>query len=306
MTSVNNNPINTPGFYHHKNDEIKTTTALRATYNPSLSDRITNHFVRTKNEVETNGEPGKKSRVAVMVNAVRNLDLSLRVSANKRRYDSARNNLRNMKEDLDADDPALAAQRNLVNHHEHVRYRLKDKQAHAAAALEGKLDKKIASSNEKLKARLEERNYEPLKGLSDVKLDNVQSRYLSSPEDHHRIQIHTDGARRLTTLIASMRSADHDRGATGILPRSRSIVQHALVGIQGAYLTAKGEITDQLAKRADLDDGARARMEVRSERAAHDLNELRAALGGNESLKRARQLTVAPDCLGKGTRSCRR
>lgn len=82
MGPINDKANITAGYFHHVDDTTKTATALRATYQPSLNNKITNKFARMD-----------MPRLAGFTNAVRDFDLSIRQSWNRNRLASARNKI---------------------------------------------------------------------------------------------------------------------------------------------------------------------------------------------------------------------
>ncbi|WP_050468532.1 hypothetical protein [Herbaspirillum chlorophenolicum] len=276
MGPIDNKPVNSPGYFHHIDDASKTSTALRSTFNPSPNNKITNMLARHH-----------MPRAAGMVNAVRDLDLSIRKSWSQRRLDSARSKLEKMT-GAEEKPGAFDLQRQRAEQHEHNIRRLNGKQFIGQDARAGRLDHQTVSElDEALQSHLQGKGYVPLSGLSDAKPESVRSRYLSDINDNHRIKVHSDGPPRLASYVANRVSAAYDRGASGAASRTRSTLQHALVGIQGAALSVKGAVAGSLIESKHLDAGGRARMDVRAARSEQKRTMLQASLKGNEVLKQA-------------------
>ncbi|MBP0597287.1 hypothetical protein J8I26_04175 [Herbaspirillum sp. LeCh32-8] len=280
MGPINDNTNITAGYFHHVDDTSKTATARRATYNPSPNNKITNKFARMD-----------MPRMAGMVNAVRDFDLSIRQSWNRNRLNSARNKVDDLRAKGETGDKMQRLQES-VGRREHKDMRLVDKRSIGKAAVQKALNDETEMAQENLQAHLRSLDYQPLEGLRDVEHERVTSRYLSSVDDGHRIKIHSDGPPRLAAMVANQVSADHDRGASGISRRARSTMQHALVGIKGASLSLTGGVTGVMAGSRMLDQGSRARMDVRSARARQERDMLKGALGGNEALNASYRQTV--------------
>ncbi|TWC67345.1 hypothetical protein [Herbaspirillum sp. SJZ099] len=281
MGPIDNKPVNSPGYFHRSDDASKTATALRSTFNPSPNNKITNMLARHH-----------MPRAAGMVNAVRDLDLSIRKSWNQRRLDSARSKLGKMtgaEEKPGAFDlQRQRAAEQQVEQREHNIRRLNGKQLIGQDAKAGRLDHQTVSElNEALQSHLKGKDYVPLSGLSDAKPESVRSRYLNEINDNHRIKVHSDGPPQLASYVANRVSAAYDRGASGVASRTLSTLQHALVGIQGAALSVKGAVAGSLAESKYLDAGGRARMDVRAARSEQKRTMLQASLKGNEVLKQA-------------------
>lgn len=290
MGPINDKANITAGYFHHVDDTTKTATALRATYQPSLNNKITNKFARMD-----------MPRLAGFTNAVRDFDLSIRQSWNRNRLASARNKIDDLRAKGEGGDKRQRLQAS-VERREHKEVRHTDKRTIGKAAVHQALEDETKEAQELLQARLASLQYQPLEGLRAVEHERVSSRYLSATGDGHRIKIHSEGPPRLAAMVANQVSAGYDRGSSGVSNRTRSAMQHALVGIQGAALSIKGGVAGQLAGSRMLDQGSRARMDVRAARAGEKREMLQASLRGNVALNAAYQQTVEQQIAAAGRR----
>lgn len=277
MANIHGRPgIAAAGYFHDPGDVQKTATALRATYNPSLSNRITNAFARQE-----------RPKLAKFVNGFRNLDLSLREAVNGRRQDKARKQFAALAGDDNASTEDLQAAARRLDHLEHKAGRLDTKRTLGETARAGALDEGVQLANEGLQEKLLQEGYVPLAGLRDVPHDRVPSPYLVSGEDGHRIKIHSERPPLLARMIANSVSDGYDRGSSGAGRAARSTLQHALVGVYSAEQSIKGMGARALAGSGWLDKGASARMDLRGARTVQKRHLLQASFGGNVTLNDA-------------------
>lgn len=281
MASIGGKPDIPAGYFHHSDDTTKTATAQRATFNPSVNNKITNRFTRM-------GMPA----VANMVNSVRNMDLSIRQSVNKRRLDSARSKFDKLDDEGSGDTGKLQKYAARMQRFGLKETRLDNKRLIGESAVKGQLADGTDVANQAFAGELRSKGYEELEGLRDTPLHQMTSRYLSSTEDRHRIKINLERPQALARMNANWVGSSYDNGSSGATRAARSTVQHALVGIQGAALSIKGSIAKGLAENKRLDEGSRARMEVRAARATQKKTLLQASFQGNAALNQAYERIV--------------
>lgn len=280
MASIGGKPDIPAGYFHQIDDTTKTATAQRATFNPSVNNQITNRFTRM-------GMP----KVANMVNSVRNMDLSIRQSVNKRRLDSARSKFGALEDEQSGDTEKLQKYGGQMQRFGLKQARLDNKRLIGEAAVKGELADGTQLANQAFAGELRSRDYQELSGLRDTPLHQIASNYLSSRDDRHRIKINSERPPALARMIANSVSSGYDNGSSGASRAARSTVQHALVGIQGAALSIKGSMSRSLSESKWLDEGARARMDVRAARTTQKKSMLQASFQGNIALNRAFERT---------------
>lgn len=261
-------------YSYHPGDAAKTSSALRSTFQPSISDRLTNQFARQ-------GHP----TLAKFVNSFRQADLSIRQALNQQRLSSERARADAFMGCAPAVRAPLAG--GPIGRHEHQARRLDTKRMLGEVAQAGVLHEGLELANEGLQEHLAQAGYVPLSGLSATPHDHLPSRYLVAPGDGHRIKIHSEAAPKLARMISSSVSAGYERTAGGAGRSMRSAAQQMLVGAYSAQQSAKGQLAGSMANSSLLDPGARARMEVRTARAGQNRTMMQAALGGNEQLNSA-------------------
>ena len=276
MAHINGRPDIPVGYFHAADDATKTATALRASYNPSLSDRITNRLARANHPKQ-----------ASFVNTVRQFALSRRENATTRKLAVARERFDALARSSNTNPEQLDTAQHAIDRYAHMQQRLGDKRTLGALAAEGELDSGVEQLTAGLQEKLSESGYVPLAGLRETAHAREQSNYLVSRDDGHRIKVNTESPPRLARMIANSVSAGYDRGSTGPGRAMRSVMQHALVGVYSAEQSIKGMAAKRLAGSAHLDVGAAARMDVRGLRSTQNRTLMRAALGGNVELNQA-------------------
>lgn len=291
MAHINGRPEIPAGYFHERGDTEKTGTARRSTYKPSLSDRITNRFARNE-----------RPALAKFVNGVRNLDLSLRQSVNQRRLNSARDRFQAVDSREDASTEELQVAGAPARRFEHIARRLETKKMLGQTALAGELKEGLEQATEGLQDDLRQDGYVPLTGLRATSQESLPSRYLVSPDDGHRIKVNSERPPLLARMIANSVSAGYDRGSSGASRSIRSTLQHALVGVYSAEQSIKGMAARSLSGSSRLDDGARARMDVRAARTGQKRTMLQASLQGNEALNNAYRSVVNEQIAAADTR----
>lgn len=275
MAHINGTPDSLAGYFHESGDAEKTATARRSDYKPGPLNRLTNKFAR-------NDHP----RLAKFANGIRSIDLSLRQAVNNRRLDSARKRF----DAVDGADNATLAELQAaaapVNRLAHKARRLDTKQLLGQVAAAGELADGVQEANEGLQHALLEDGFVPLEGLRDIAHTSIPSGYLVGP-DGHRIKINMERAPLAARVVADSVSAGYDRGSSGAGRAIRSTWQHALVGVYSAEQSIKGMAARKLSGASWLDDGARARMDVRAARTVQKRTLLQAAFKGNAGLNNA-------------------
>lgn len=280
MAHINGRPDIPAGYFHASSDVEKTATARRASFNPSLSNRITNKFARTD-----------KPKLARFVNSVRDIDLSLRQKVNNRRLTGARDRFEALQQSEQASPEQKRAGQADLDRLEHKGRRLESKQLLGQIARAGELEEGAQLLTEGLQQDLHAAGFVPLSGLRQAAPARLPSSYLIAP-DGHRIKVNAEAPPLMARLVANSVSADYDRGASGASRALRSAMQHALVGVYSAEQSIKGMAARRLADNPRLDQGARARMAVRAERTESNRTMAREALGGNLALDRSYRVAI--------------
>jgi len=281
MAHINGRPIMSAGYFHAEGDATKTATALRATYNPSLSDRISNRLARASHP-----------QSASFVNKVRQFALKRRDNDNTRQLAGARERFDVMARSSNTSPEQFDAARQDIARYAHMEQRLADKSTLSVLASAGDLANGVEQLSGRLQDSLSASGYVPLAGLRDTAHARENSGYMVSRTDGHRIKINTESPPRLARMIANSVSAGYDSGSSGAGRVMRSVMQHALVGVYSAEQSIKGMAARQLAGSAHLDEGARARMSLREVRSTQNRTMMRAALGGNVTLNQAYENVV--------------
>lgn len=275
MNTINSRPTIPAGYFRASGEAIKPEALRRARYEPAPQDRIANSFARRG-----------WTRVAGFANAIRGLDLKMRQKVNTRRADSARGRFDALDPERSTSSERAAAKAH-VDRLDFKGRRLETKRDLLQAAREGKLEESAQQATRELQDALKQDGYEAVERSRHRGPASVTSDYLVSAEDGHRIKINSERPPRLARMIAHAVSAGHDDGVSGVGRAMMSTVQHALVGVYSAELWAKGKGAGMLSNSQHLDEGARARMDLRAARSRHKRKLLHGSLDGNEALGNA-------------------
>jgi len=267
-------------YLYAPEDPTRTRTAQRATFNPSLRDRITNRLANQDHP-----------RLAGFVNSLRVTSLKLRDSSNNRALQRTRDRFdalsRNAVEDDDEERHAL---KTTIDNRTTQQARIEVKKTLAQNALKGKYREALADANQEYPDMLREKGYTvQATDRATTPSNSATTNYLISQRDGHRVRVNTERPPGLARMVASSRSEAYDKGTSGgSWAAARSTVQHALVGVQQAALYVKGSTAGKLSRQQwMLDDGSRRRLEASSRRAADDRSMLSEAFHGNDALNQA-------------------
>lgn len=238
--------IGRPGYYHHADDATQTATAQRATFTPTLSNKLSGWAL------DKGGE--KMQKLGHAIQYLRNKDLTLRKNL-QRSNQSRRVSTIERAARREAGGLALAGRgnsdrisdidqrsaRDVDQAHDQGRLkreRLEWKQFINEAPSTAEMTRRIATANKAMGEMLGDSGYVPLGGLAQRAPEAVDPAYLSNAQGR-RVRANYTQPPLLARAIAQATSAQYDNGVSGADQAFRRTVQYGAVGVRNATLLAK-------------------------------------------------------------------